>query len=59
MERKVPVKIITNHNNLKNFMTTKTLNRRQVQWAQFLTDFNFKLIHQAGKLNVQADALSR
>ena len=39
-------------------MTTKTLNRRQVRWAQFLTDFNFKLIHRTGKLNVQADALS-
>ena len=59
MERKVPVEIITDHNNLKYFMTTKTLNRRQVRWAQFLTDFNFKLIHRAGKLNVQADALSR
>ena len=59
METSEPVKIMTDHNNLKYFMTTKELNRRQVRWAQFLADYNFVLEHRPGKLNVIADALSR
>lgn len=58
MERSVPVRIITDHNNLKYFTTTKVLNHRQVQWSQFLTDFNFTLEHRPGHLNTQPDTLS-
>lgn len=54
-----PFKIITDHENLKYFMTTKVLNRRQVRWSHFLSDFNFVLEHRPGRLNQQADALSR
>jgi len=57
METSIPVKILTDHNNLKYFMTSKELNRRQVRWAQFLSDYNFELIHQPGKDNLIADAL--
>ena len=59
METSVPVKIITDHNNLKYFMTSKSLNRRQVRWAQMLADYNFVLFHRPGSLNQAADALSR
>jgi hypothetical protein len=59
METRDPVKIMTDHNNLRYFMTSKELNRRQVRWAQFLSDYNFELIHRPGKENVIADALSR
>ena len=45
METSVPVDIITDHNNLRYFMTTKSLNCRQVRWSQFLADFNFTLKH--------------
>ena len=59
METSLPVKVLTDHNNLKYFMTSKELNRRQVRWAQFLSDYNFELVHRPGKDNVIADALSR
>ena len=59
METKDPVHIMTDHNNLKYFMTSKELNRRQVRWAQFLADYNFELVHRPGKENVIADILSR
>lgn len=59
METPEPIQIMTDHNNLKYFMSTKELNCRQVRWAQFLADFNFVLSHRPGKDNVLADALSR
>ncbi|RZK39669.1 MAG: hypothetical protein EOO61_07030 [Hymenobacter sp.] len=59
METPTPVTVYSDHNNLKYFMTTKELNRRQVRYAQFLSDFYFRIIHRPGKLNVCADALSR
>ena len=40
-------------------MSSKDLNHRQVRWAQFLSDYNFELVHRPGKDNVVADALSR
>ncbi len=46
------------HLNLSSLMTTKTLNRRQVRWAQTLADFNFRFEHIPGVHNV-ADAPSR
>ena len=53
------MKIITDHNNMKSFTTTTVLNRRQVRWSQFLTDFNFTLEHRPGRLHTQPDTLSR
>jgi hypothetical protein len=40
-------------------MTTKKLNRRQVRWAEFMANFDFKIHHCPGSLNGAADALSR
>jgi len=51
--------VYTDHKNLEYFNTTKTLNRRQHHWAEFLQPFNFEVIYREGRLNEMADALSR
>lgn len=51
--------IYTDHKNLLTFTTTKVLNRRQVRWAETLSQFKFKIQYTPGKDNVRADALSR
>jgi len=51
--------VYTDHKNLEYFITTKTLNRRQHRWAEFLQQFNFRIIYREGRLNEKADALSR
>ena len=54
-----PFEIITDHDNLRYWKTAQDLSRRQARWALKLANFNFILIHQLGKTNVLADALSR
>jgi hypothetical protein len=39
-------------------MMTKKLSARQARWAEFLSQFHFKLTYQARKANERADALS-
>ena len=51
--------VYTDHKNLEYFNTTKTLNRRQHRWAEFLQPFNFKVIYREGWLNENRDAFSR
>ena len=53
------VLVYTDHKNLEYFNTTKTLNRRQHRWAEFLQLFNLKVIYREGRFNEKADALSR
>jgi len=53
------IMVYTDHKNLEYFNTTKTLNRRQHRWAEFLQPFNFKVIYREERLNEKADALSR
>ncbi|KAK1912648.1 hypothetical protein P3342_004584 [Pyrenophora teres f. teres] len=53
------IDVFSDHQNLTSFMTTKKLNRRQVRWAEMLSQFDFKITHRAGSLNGAADALSR
>ena len=55
----MPVKVLTNHKGLEYFMTTKKLTPRQARWAEFLSEFNFKVMYQTGKKNDKADALTR
>ena len=55
----MPVKVLTDHKGLKYFMTTKKLTSRQAKWAEFLSEFNFKVTYQTGKKNDKADALTR
>ena len=40
-------------------MTTKTLTRRQARWAEFLSQFNFKIRYRPGKQGAKLDALTR
>lgn len=54
-----PIKVITDHRNLEHFMTTKQLNRRQARWAEFLSEFNFKIIYRPGVLGAKPDSLTR
>lgn len=51
--------ILTDHQNLQYFMTTKLLNQRQARWAEFLSRFNFTIKYQSGKKADRPDALSR
>jgi RNase H-like domain found in reverse transcriptase len=44
-----PAKVFTDHKNLEYFMSTKQLNRRQARWAEFLSEFNFKIMYRPGK----------
>ena len=55
----MPVKVLTDHKGLEYFMTTKKLTPRQAKWAEFLSEFNFKVMYQTGKKNDKADALTR
>ena len=52
------VLVLTNHNNLRWFMKTKSLSSRQVQWAQELSRYHFQIDYRQGKANAAADALS-
>lgn len=47
------------HKNLIYFTTTKTLNRRQVRWAEELSKYDFKIVYQKKSENGRADALSQ
>ena len=51
--------VITDHNNLELFKTTKVLNRRQARWAQELAGYVFKIYFRPGKKNAKANYLSR
>jgi len=49
----------TDHKNLEYFMSNQKLNRRQAQWALYLSRFDFMLKHIAGSKMGKADGLSR
>ena len=51
--------VLTNHNNLRRFMETKSLSSRQVRWAQKLSHYHFQINYCQDKANGAADALSR
>lgn len=44
-----PITVYTDHRNLLYFSSAKKLNRRQVRWSLFLSDFNFNIVYRAGK----------
>ena len=52
------VTILSDHNNLRYFMTTRTLTRRQARWAITLSTIDFEIVHRPGSKN-PADGPSR
>ena len=54
-----PFTILTDHKNLKYFMTTRNLTERQIRWSQLMAEFNFSIHFRAGKKAERPDALSR
>ena len=53
------VLVLTDHNNLRRFMDTKSLSSRQVCQAQELSRYHFWIDYHQGKANWAADVLSR
>ena len=53
------VLVLTDHNNLRQFMDTKSLSSRQVRWAQELLRYHFQIDYRQAKANEAANALSR
>jgi len=47
------------HQTLKIFMKNKQLSRRQVNYLNILSKFNFQIIFRSGKMNTKVDALIR
>jgi len=54
-----PVTVYTDHQNLQSFLTKKVWNKRQIRWAQELTNYNFKIVYRPGSRGGKPDALSR
>ena len=54
-----PIQVLTDHQNLVYFMTTKQLSQRQVRWSEFLSQFDFIIKHRPGAQNKKPDALTR
>ena len=54
-----PVRVLIDHQNLKHFMTTKQLNRKQTRWAEFLSEYNFRITYRPGKEGEKPDTLTR
>ena len=51
--------VITDHNNLRCFINTKSLSSRQVCWAQELSQYHFQIDYCQDKTNATANTLSR
>ena len=56
---KYEIMILCDHNNLKYFMTSKSLIRRQAHWTEFLISFDFKIQHRAEKKNSADESFRR
>jgi hypothetical protein len=54
-----PILVITDHQNLRYFTTSKVLNKHQVHWAEKLSEFDFWIIYRAGSKNGKPDVLNR
>lgn len=59
MGSKHKVKVYTDHKNIAHFATTQELSRRQLRYAEYLSEFDYVIIHKKGSENGRADAISR
>ncbi len=53
------IQMFIDHQTLKIFMKNKQLSRRQVNYLNILSKFNFQIIFRSGKMNTKVDALIR
>ena len=53
------IEILTDHQNLRYFNSTKNLNQRQARWAEILSQFDFIIKYRPGISGGKPDALSR
>jgi len=53
------IQMFIDHQALKIFMENKQLSRRQANYLDILSEFNFQIIFRSGKTNTKADALTR
>lgn len=53
------VKVYTDHKNISHFATTQKLCGRQLRYAEYLSEFDYVIIHRKGSENGRADAISR
>ena len=53
------IQMFTNHQALKTFMKNKQLIKRQANYLNILSKFNFQIIFRSGKMNDKVDALIR
>ncbi len=53
------IQMFIDHQTLKIFMKNKQLSRRQVNYLNILSKFNFQIIFRSGKMNTKVDALTR
>ena len=57
--RKHKVFVLTNHNNLRWFIDTKSLSSHQVRWTQELSRYHFQIDYCQDKANRAVNALFR
>jgi hypothetical protein len=53
------IDVVTDHKNLEYFITTKVLTRQQVQWSEYLAQFNLVIRFRPGQLGTKPDSLTR
>lgn len=53
------IKVVTDHNPLRFLTLSTPHSARLTRWALALQKFNVTVVHKKGKLNANADALSR
>ncbi len=53
------IQMFIDHQSLKIFMKNKQLSRRQANYLNILSKFNFQIIFRSGKMNTKVDALTR
>ena len=54
-----PIDMVTDHNNLEYFSTTKLLTHHQVHWSEFLCQFNLTICFHPSWLGTKPNALTR
>ena len=55
---KIPIEILTDHQNLQYFTKPQVLNRRQLHWIDLLNHYNYIIQYRPGNQNGVADTLS-